>query len=330
MQKKSLRLKSVVAVDIGGTKIMVALFSEDGKILAKKTIPTLANEGADAIVERLYSTIKEVLESKSISLREIDAICIACAGSIDTKKGVVETPSPHLPGWAGLPLADIIRDKTGVVTYIINDASAAALGEQRYGVGKDVRNLVLLTLGTGIGGGIIIDGQLYLGARGAAGELGHMTVEAHGPGCGCGNIGCLEILASGTAIEDDAISRLRRGEKSILVTMSEGDFDRITTQMVGKAAQSLDKLSQDVIARAAYYLGVGMVNIVNVFDPEMVVIGGGISGLGEMIIAPGRKMVATQAFSITARTVRIVIGQLGNEAGVYGAAAFAFDMRRHS
>ena len=328
MRKKSLSLKPVVAVDIGGTKIMVALFSADGKILVKKVLPTLANEGVDAIVERLYSAIKAVVDSRNISLPETDAICIACAGGIDVGKGVVETPSPHLPGWAGLPLADIISKKTGVVTYLINDASAAALGEQRYGIGKGIKNLVLLTLGTGIGGGIIIDGELYLGARGAAGELGHMTVEAHGPRCGCGNIGCLEILASGTAIACDAIERIRRGGKSTLVTMSEGYFDKITAEMVGKAAQSGDKLSQDVIARAAYYLGVGMVNIVNIFDPEMLVFGGGMSGLGEMIIAPGRKMVAAQVFSISARAVRIVTGQLGNEAGIYGAAAYAFNMRR--
>jgi len=328
MRKKSLSLKSVVAVDIGGTKIMVALFSADGKILVKKVLPTLANEGVYTIVERLYSAIIAVLDSKNISLVELDAICIACAGGIDVVRGVVETPSPHLPGWANLPLADIISKKTGVVTYLINDASAAALGEQRYGIGKGIKNLVLLTLGTGIGGGIIIDGELYLGARGAAGELGHMTVEAHGPRCGCGNIGCLEILASGTAIASDAVGRLRRGDKSVLITMSEGHSDKISAEMVGKAAQNGDKLSQDVIAQAAYYLGVGMVNIVNIFDPEMVVIGGGISGLGEMIIAPGRKMVAAQAFSISARKVRIVTGQLGNEAGIYGAAAYAFNMRR--
>jgi glucokinase len=319
--------KPVIAVDIGGTKIMAALFSADGKMLKKVFCPTLANEGADAVIGRLISAIKDILP-ESVPLSQIDAISIACAGGIDTAKGIVVTPSPHLQGWAGLPLAEIIKKKTGVFTCILNDASAAALGEQRWGVGKGVKNLVLLTLGTGIGGGIIIDGKLYLGARGGAAELGHMTVEANGPKCGCGNIGCLEMFASGTAIASDTVSRLRRGDRSSLVHLAGGDIDKITAEMVGKAARSGDKLAQDVIARAAYYLGVGLVNVINIFNPEMVVIGGGMAALGDMLIATGRKMAAERPFSINAQSARVVIGSLGNEAGVYGAAAFAFDIRR--
>ena len=133
-------------------------------------------------------------KKNNLTPSQIDAISIACAGGIDTAKGIVVTPSPHLPGWTNLPLAEIVKEKTGIVTYILNDASAAALGEQRFGIGQGVKNLVLLTVGTGIGGGIIIDGKLYLGVRGGAGEFGHMTVEANGPKCGCGNIGCLEYM----------------------------------------------------------------------------------------------------------------------------------------
>ncbi len=320
--------KPIIAVDIGGTKMLVALFGADGKIKAKITRPTLASEGADSVIEQLCLAIKEILKKNEISFSQLDAISIACAGGIDTSKGVVVTPSPHLPGWANLPLAEIIKKKTGVVTYVVNDASAAALSEQCYGAGKGTKNLVLLTLGTGIGGGIIINGKLYLGARGGAGELGHMTVEANGPKCGCGNIGCLEMFASGTAIARDAVERLRSGDKSSLIDMAAGKVDKINSEMVGAAARSSDKLAQEVIEKAAYYLGVGLVNIVNIFNPEMVVIGGGMAALGEMIIAPGRKIVAERAFSINAQSVRIVAGKLGNEAGVYGAAVFAFDMRR--
>ncbi|MGD0779201.1 MAG: ROK family protein [Dehalococcoidales bacterium] len=322
------KTQPVIAVDIGGTKIITALFSADGKMRAKDIRSTLAEEGVDSVVERFCDAIKELLKANNISMSQLSAISIACAGGIDTGKGIVVTPSPHLPGWAGLPFAKIVKEKTGVATYIINDASAAALGEQRYGVGKGTNNLVLLTLGTGIGGGIIINGKLYLGARGGAGELGHTTVEAHGTQCGCGNTGCLEMYASGTAVARDAIERIRRGDKSSLIKMAAGNIDKITAEMVGEAAQNGDKLAQDVIAQSAYYLGVGLVNIVNIFNPEMVVIGGGMAALGEMIIAPGRKMVAERAFSINAQSVRIVIGRLGNEAGVYGAAAFAFETRR--
>ena len=193
-------------------------------------------------------------------------------------------------------------------------------------MGKGIKNLVLLTLGTGIGGGIIIDGKLYLGTHTAAGEWGHMTVQEGGPECGCGKTGCLEILVSGTAIADNARERIRSGEKSSLVDAVGGELDKITSEMVVNAAQSGDKVSQDIIAEAAYYLGVSLVNIVNALDPEMVIIGGGMSVLGDMLVGPGRRMVASQAFSKSARKTRIVIGKLGNEAGVYGAAAYAFDM----
>lgn len=316
--------RPVLAVDIGGTKIMVALFGADGKIQAKDTRPTLASEGVDAVVERLYTAMQDILKSDNLAFSQLEAISIACAGGIDTAKGIVVTPSPSLPGWSDLPLADIIKEKTGVITYILNDASAAALGEQRFGAGKGIKDLVLLTLGTGIGGGIIIDDKLYLGADGGAGELGHMTVEADGLKCGCGNTGCLEMYASGRAVATEAVVRIRKGENSSLVK----NIEKLTAEMVGKAAQQGDKLAQDVIARAAFYLGVGMVNIVNIFNPQMIIIGGGLTGLGEILIAPGRKMVAERAFSISSRNIKIVKAELGSEAGVYGAAAFAYDNRR--
>jgi glucokinase len=240
----------------------------------------------------------------------------------------VVTPSPNIPGWVDVPLGDIIHKRFKVDTFLVNDASAAALGEYRFGVGRGVKNLVLFTLGTGIGGGIIADGKLYLGAVGGAAEFGHMTIDANGPRCGCGNTGCLEMLASGTAIAGDAVRHINKGEKSSLLDMVGGKLEDINAEVIGRVARNGDLLARDVIARAAYYLGIGMVNIVNIFNPEMIVIGGGMAELGDMLIEPGRRMVAERAFSISARLVRIVIAQLGNEAGVYGAAAFTLDMRR--
>jgi len=320
--------KPIIAIDIGGTKILTVLFSSDGKILDRAVNFTRSGEGVDAVVNRLVTAINDILQKNHLSPSKIGSVSIACAGGIDTAKGIVVTPSPHLPGWTNLPLAKTIKEKTGIVTYVLNDASAAALGEQRFGIGQGVKNLVLFTVGTGTGGGVIIDGKLYLGARGGAGEFGHMTVEAQGLKCGCGNIGCLEIYASGTALVNDVIARLQGVQKSSLVDMVKGDLTKITAEMIDDAARRGDKLAQESIVRAAYYLGVGMVNIVNIFNPEMVVIGGGMAAMGETLIAPGRAMVEKRAFSINAQSASVVIGKLGNEAGVYGAAAYAFDMRR--
>ncbi|OGO07953.1 MAG: hypothetical protein A2Y92_02210 [Chloroflexi bacterium RBG_13_57_8] len=320
----------VLALDIGGTKISMAVITPRGKLLAGGVCPTHVKEGVAAVIERLCRATEEFLEQSGLERSGLAAIGIACAGGIDSARGVVVTPSPNLPDWSDVPLADIIGKKFGVAAFLVNDASAAALGEHRYGAGKGVKNLVLFTMGTGIGGGVIADGRLYLGAVGGAGELGHMTIEAAGPKCGCGNTGCLEMLASGRAVERDAINRLRRGEKSHLYDMTKGKIKNITAQMVGQAARGGDPLALDVISRAAYYLGIGMVNIVNIFNPEMVILGGGMAELGDMLLGPGRRMVEERAFSVSSRAVRILTARLGNEAGVYGAAAYALAQVRRS
>ena len=319
----------VLAVDIGGTKILTALFSAAGRVLARDVCPPLAGEGVAAVTARLVSAIQNALDRHNLKPAQLAGIGVACAGGIDSGRGVVVTPSPNMPGWTDVPLADILRERFGVGAFIVNDASAAALGEHRAGAGRGGDHLVMFTVGTGIGGGIIAGGKLYLGAVGGAAEFGHMTVAADGPKCGCGNTGCLEMLASGRAVARDAIRRLKAGEKSSLLETVKGIIESITAEQVGAAARRGDPLAMDVLARAAYYLGIGMVNVVNIFNPEMIIIGGGMAGLGELIIGPGRKMVAERAFSISSRVVRIVAAQLGNEAGVYGAAALARRPPRH-
>jgi glucokinase len=239
---------------------------------------------------------------------------------------VVVTPSPNLPDWVNVPLRNIIEERYNIPAAVLNDASAAALAEHRFGAGRDVNNLVLFTLGTGIGGGIITNGALYLGACGAAAELGHMTIDDDGPKCTCGNTGCLEMLASGRAIERDAVNRLSRGEKSSLHDIIKGKIESVTAEQVGDAAQDGDALALDIISRAAYYLGIGMVNMVNIFNPEMIILGGGMAELGSLFIEPGRRMINERAFPVSSQIVRIERAELGNDAGVYGAAAFIHEL----
>ncbi len=313
----------VLAVDIGGTKIMTAIISAEGKMLASDVCPTLAAGGVSAVIERLFSAIDSFLNRNSLQPSQLSSISIACAGGIDTGRGMVVTPSPNMPGWTDIPLVEKTQEKFKVDAFLLNDASAAAIGEHRYGAGRGVNNLVLFTLGTGIGGGVIADGELYLGAAGAAAEIGHMTIDAGGPECGCGNTGCLEVLASGTAMTKDAVSRVKKGEETSLLDMVNGDVNKITAETVATAARNGDALAVAVLKRAGYYLGIGMVNVVNIFNPEMIVLGGGMAELGNLFIGQGRRMVAERAFPVSAGTVKIVTAQLGNEAGVYGAAAYA-------
>ncbi len=314
----------VVAVDIGGTKVLAAVVTPAGELHHQEVILTRPDQGVDAAVRRIGDLVQSVLDRAGLAVASLAGIGVACAGGIDTARGVIVTPSPHLPGWAGLPLRDRLRERFPVPAALLNDASAAALGEHRYGAGRGASHLVLLTLGTGIGGGIVTDGKLYLGACGAAGEIGHMTV-ADGPKCGCGNTGCLEMLASGTAIAREADRRLRDGEPSVLAAMAGETGTPLTAEMVAEAAASGDALAKSVLERAAYYLGVGLVNLVNIFNPEVIVLGGGMAELDHVFVDPARELVAERAFGVSAAAVRIVKAELGNEAGVCGAAAYVRD-----
>ena len=314
----------VLAVDLGGTKIITAIVSGDGQVIAKKRSLTLADEGPSSVINRLLSAIDHLLSSKNLDPSQIGSINLAVAGGIDIERGVV-TSSPHLPGWRNVPLRNIVSEKYRVTTFLLNDASATALGEHRFGAGRGVNNLVLLTIGTGIGGGIIIDGKLYNGPSGSAGELGHMTVDINGPKCVCGNIGCLETLVSGPVMAGEALKRIAEGESSSLVEMVAGSIEDITAEDIGAAARAGDSLSLKIITEAATYLGVGLVNLVNIFNPEMIILAGGVAELGDLLLDSARRVVREKAFPVSTQAVRIVTAQLGDEAGVRGAALFALE-----
>ncbi len=314
----------VLAIDLGGTKIITAIISNKGQMIAREYCLTLAGEGPQSVINRVLSAIDRLLSLKNIDSSKPGSISLAAAGAIDYERGLV-TLSPNLPGWNDIPLRDIVREKYGVNTFLLNDASAATLGEHRFGAGKGVNNLIYLAVGTGIGGGIIINGRLYSGLCGSAGEVGHMTIDVNGPKCNCGNIGCLETLVSGTAVAKEAIRRINQGERSSLTEIVEGKIENITAEEVSLAAQGGDSLALELISKAATYLGVGMVNLVNIFNPEMAIIGGGMAKMGDLLLNPVRQVVRERAFSLSARAVRIVPAQLGDDAGVLGAAIFALE-----
>jgi glucokinase len=314
----------VLAIDIGGTKMMAAVVSMEGRIRVSDVCPTQASEGVSAVVGRLLKLIDELLDQDITEIREYGGIGIACAGGVDTARGLI-TQSPNLPDWQNIPLARLVGEKYKTDAYLVNDASAAALGEHRFGAGVGASNLVMVTLGTGIGGGIVINKELYLGVRGSAAEIGHMIIDINGPACACGSNGCLESFASGTAIARNAINRIKLGEESALVDMVEGKIEAITAEMVGEAAREEDTLALDILSRAAYYLGIGLVNLVNIFNPEIIVLGGGMTGILEFLMEPARRVVDARAFTVAAESVELAEAQLGNDAGVYGAAAYVFD-----
>jgi glucokinase len=316
--------RPVLTVDLGGTKIMAAVVLSDGKVLSRNYCLTMADKGPKAVIDRVVFAVNGAVTQAQLKTSEFIGLGVAAAGILDTKKGIVTT-SPNLPHWRNVQLRDILAEKLGVVTYIINDANAAALGEYRFGAGRGFDNMIYLTVSTGIGGGIIVDGELYSGADGCAGELGHMTIEVDGPQCHCGNFGCLEALASGWAVAREAKTRINQGEKSSIIELVDGRLESITAETVAVAARRGDQLAANIVRDAANYLGVGLANLVNIFNPELIVIGGGLSKMGNMLLKPARKVLKERAFTLPARTVRLVRARLGSNAGIIGAAAYVFE-----
>jgi len=251
-------------------------------------------------------------------------IGIAAAGIIDSDKGRVIS-SPNLPGWHEVPLRDAIEQRFGIPVHLGNDATLAALGEWRFGLKNGIANLIYITVSTGIGGGIIAGGKLYTGACGVAGEIGHMTIDVNGPKCNCGNIGCWETLASGRALAREAVKQIAEGARTSIIELVNGDISKIDAKVVDQAAKQGDELAKELISRLAYYLGIGLVNLVNIFNPELILVGGGVAKMGDLLLQPAIKIVKERAFSTPAATVEIKPALLGDDSGILGAVAFVLE-----
>ncbi len=234
----------------------------------------------------------------------------------------------HLPGWQDVPLRDIISRELGKAVYLINDANAAAVGELRYGAGREANNFIYITVSTGIGGGIIINGEIYTGSTGTAGELGHMVIDDNGPLCSCGNTGCWDMLASGTALTAEAKRLIESGANTKILEHAGGTIDKINAEVIHEAALAGDKLANRLIARNAYYLGVGLANLINIFNPEAIVIGGGLSNIGDMLLLPAYQEAERRAFKQPYQATRFALAELGRNSGVIGAAAYALERSR--
>ena len=311
-----------IGIDLGGTKIGTALVDAEGQILARDFRKTQATGGVQAVVDRMVDAAYRVMAQEGIAPSQITAIGVGAPGPIDAEAGLVTSP-PNLSGWRNVPLKKLVEETLDIPTFLENDANAAALGEHLFGAGRGTKNMIYVTASTGVGGGFILDGQIYAGATGAAGEIGHMTVLPRGPHCGCGNRGCLEALASGTAIAREGKELVVRGVPTLITKLAEGDPDRVSAKLVAQAAEQGDIEAQEIIADAMTYLGVGMASLVNLFNPELIVIGGGLTNMGEGLFGPVRRIIERRAFRASAEAVKVVPSQLGDEVGILGAAAVA-------
>jgi len=322
VDKKSLEKKYSIGVDLGGTNIVSAIVNYQGKIVSRLKVPTLAEKGKEATVKRIIEAIHKNIAQSTITPDDIIGIGIGAPGPLDIKRGIINF-APNLPGWRDIPLKKILEDEFNMKIVLENDANAAAWGERCFGAGQGINNLVCFTLGTGIGGGIIIDGKIYHGNNCGAGELGHMTVNKDGPRCNCGNYGCLEAYSSATGVKNRIKSRIKEGIKSDFLNFDSDDelLDSIRLKSIFETARKGDKLTKDIVEEAISYLGIAIANITNILNPEMVVLVGGITNEGDKLLIPLKEEVKKRAFYSNYKSLKIVIGELGGNAGVLGAAA---------
>jgi glucokinase len=319
-------VRFVLGIDIGGTNLVVGSVAEDGSsMVASASEPTQSEAGATAVVDRLVALAERAIATtrREAPGAEILGVGVGAPGPLDTKRGVVLL-TPNL-GWVNMPLRQLIHDRLGLPAALDNDANCAVLGEWWVGAARGARHAIGITIGTGIGGGLIIDGQLYHGASDVAGEIGHTTIDTEGRRCKCGNYGCLEAYASGPNIALRAVEELEAGAESRLRTLVGGDLRKITAQTVYQAAANGDELALEVVNDTAKFLGVGIGNLLNVFNPEVVVVCGGVTLAGDHLFEPLRREVARRAFKPAVTACRIVPGELAGTAGVYGAAKVFLD-----
>ncbi|HEY6808259.1 MAG TPA: ROK family protein [Gemmatimonadales bacterium] len=318
-------MRYIVGVDIGGTNLVVGTVAEDGsELVGLVSEPTLPEQGADAVLGRIARLARaSMAEARG---KEIIGVGIGSPGPLDTKRGIVLL-TPNL-GWKNLPVRDRVGALLNLPAALDNDANCAVYGEWWQGAARGARHVVGLTIGTGIGGGIVLDGAIYHGASDSAGEIGHTTIDPSGRRCKCGNYGCLEAYASGPAIAARAVEGLDAGVDSSLPRYVDGDFSRITAQVVYEAANDGDTFALELVNETAKILGAGVANIVNIFNPDVVVICGGVTLAGDRLFVPLRSEVTRRAFKPAVQVCRIVPGALTGTAGVYGAAAAYLLMAR--
>ncbi|MCO5203267.1 MAG: ROK family protein [Chloroflexi bacterium] len=310
--------RTVLAADFGGTNLRAAIVSEEGAILYRYDHPTPAEATPEGVIVQVVELLAGAVEASG---EAPVAACIATAGLINAEEGKVIL-APNIPGFRNLVLTTPAAERLGIPAYIENDASAAALGEFRFGAGRGTRHLLHATLGTGIGGGIVIDRRLYRGAKGLAGEIGHIIVDPAGPRCNCGSRGCLEAMVSGVAFAERARRIIQQGKSAILEEIAAGEPP--TAAHLSAAATRGDTVCEAEIRHGGHILGLALGSLVNVLNPDCVTLSGGLLSMGEMLLGPAREAMYSLAYGPAAGTL-IRLSELGDDAGLLGAAAVAFE-----
>lgn len=314
--------KLYVGVDLGGTNIRAGVVDEEGRILGEARRPALADQGLRVSVEQTIEAIQGAIANAGFASSEIRGIGMGVPGGHDSKAGLCLF-SPNFADSRNVPVTPPVREATGLPAFMLNDVAVTTLGEHRFGAGQGYDQVVMITLGTGIGGGAVIDGELRIGHTEGFAEVGHMIIDPEGPFCGCGNRGCWEALAGRDAIIQRAITKIMAGRKTGIAEKTAYRLGSITPALIAHCAEEGDVVAVEVMEETGYYVGLGVTNLIQLYNPQVLIVGGGIAQAGNVLFEPMRRTVRARAHMVPASTCRVVPAQLGDDAGVIGGAVLA-------
>lgn len=312
-----------IGIDVGGTKIAAGLVNWDGEILQRYTTYAHSEKEPEFVIEAIVQAYEAIIAAGGVAPIEIEAVGLGFPGNTNGPAGIVLVCS-NLPAWDHVPLRDIVAERIGIPVLLDNDTNLCAVGEHRYGAGRGARHMCYVTFSTGYGIGIIIDGRLYVGHTGTAGELGHVVIDVGGPPCTCGKDGCVMAYASGIGLSRMAYEKLESGADTLLRRMVPTDGRRFTGEQIAEAAQQGDEVAREILQTAGTYAGVGMSMIIQILNPELIVIGGGLTRIGSMLLDPAMSAMREHTQPELWDSVRIEPWQLGDDIGIIGAAAKVF------
>jgi glucokinase len=312
--------KSIYAgIDIGGTNIKFGLVDSNGEVVHRQQRPTMADKGPKVLMHLVTNIAEELLLHAAEEDHHVEWLGVGTPGAVDVRTGTVIGPCPNIEGWQGTEIGSILRERLNMPVYVDNDANVVALAEARFGAAIGSKSVVCVTVGTGIGGGIVIDGSLWRGASNSAAELGHLSICFDGALCSCGRIGCIEAYCSSGAILDRTRSKLKKTPTPVFDTLLDGDLSKLTIKKLFTAHKKHDSVARETLAETAGYLGVGLAGVVNLLNPETVVIGGGVADGGGGFVDAVAREIKERAFASAVQDLRVVKAALGNDAGFIGA-----------
>jgi glucokinase len=313
-----------VGCDLGGTNIKAGLVDiSTGEVIKSRSTATLAQEGPSAVMKRMAGLIEAVIEDCDCDRAEILGVGVSAPGLLDLDEGTVLFLTNLHGHWPNVPLQKTLSNYLSLPVSLLNDVRAITLGEFSFGAGRGANNMACFAIGTGIGGGVVVNRELVLGIRGQAGELGHLTIDINGPRCGCGNNGCLETFASAPAIANLGVKAVQQGQATLIGEMAGFDLNKITTKLIADAALQGDEIASRIWEDAGHYIGTGIANILVSLAPDKIVISGGVAAAGDLLLTPIRKTIRDRVSLVPVEEVEVVLGELGNEAGILGMAQWA-------